>query len=431
MNRSKRLRRMSGFLRARLPELQLGRVLDPRARRGRRYKLEALLRHVLLGMMAGCKGLGELEQRDAWASHDVRRLLGLPEGVADTTLRDVLCRLDWRSIREALHRTIRKAQRRKALTPQGLPFHMVALDGKVTALPNGEGPYAQWQTPENGAPYALMRTTTATLVTAAGKPCIDVMPIPASTNEMGHFKTAFGELVRTYGDLVKLVSYDAGASCEENARAVRAAGKHFLFRLNNPEWRLHQIATELLTHAELAHESIETRSNKVQVRRRLKMFRVNQGKLPKLARKSEIWADARLLLQVETETFEGGVCQSRETKLYITSLPAEELTAEQWLFATVKHWGVETTHQVLDTAFQEDERPWIEADANGMLIVLVLRRIAYTLLTLFRSVTLRASENRLRPWCEFIDWVDKTLTVTTAKMLAGLRALENIAASVG
>jgi hypothetical protein len=303
--------------------------------------------------------------------------------------------------------------------------------GKATALPNGEGPYAQWHTPDKGEPYALIRTTTATLVTAPGKPCIDVMPIAASTNEMGHFKVAFGELVCTYGDLVKLVSYDAGAGCEENANVVRAAGKHFLFRLNNPEWRLHQIATELLTHAELAHEDLETRSNKVQVRRRLRMFGVNQGKLPKLARKSEIWSEARLLLQVETETIENDVCTSRETKLYISSLPQEELSAEQWLFATVKHWGVETTHQVLDTAFAEDERPWIEADTNGMLIVLVLRRVAYTLLTLFRSVTLRSAENRQRPWREFIDWVDKALTVTTAKMLAGLREIKDNAASVG
>lgn len=431
MKRTQRLQRMAGFLRARLPELRLRMIVDPRDRRGRRYELEALLRQVVLGMMTGCKGLGELEQRDAWGSRDVRRLLRLPEGVADTTLRDVLCRLDWRSVREALHRAIRKAQRRKALKPQGLPFHMVALDGKATALPNGEGPYAQWHTPENGAPYALMRTTTATLVTALGKPCIDVMPIPANTNEMGHFKTAFGELVRTYGDFVKLISYDAGASCEENARVVRAAGKHFLFRLNNPEWHIHQLSTELLATTELAHEELETRSSKLQVRRRLRMFCVNSGKLPKGTPRSEIWSQAKLLLQVETETLAENGKTSSETKLYITSLPAEELSPQQWLFATVKHWGVETTHQVLDTTFQEDKRPWIEADPNGMLIVLVLRRIAYTLLTLFRSVTLRSSENRQRPWREFIDWVDKTLTVTTAKMLAGLRELKNTAASVG
>ena len=131
---------------------------------------------------------------------------------------------------------------------------------------------------------------------------------------------------------------------------------------------------------------------------------------------------------VETETFENDVCVSSEKKLFISSLPNDELSPAQWLWATVNHWGVETTHQVLDTTFAEDERPWIKADPNGMLAVLVLRRLAYTLLTLFRSVTLRSEENRLRPWREFVDWVNKALTASTAAVLAGLREIKATAA---
>lgn len=429
MTRSKRLRRIFGFFRARLPELRLQEVEDPRSRKGRKWRLEQLLGTVLCGMMAGCKSLAKLENLGEWLSVDVRQRLGLPARIADTTFRDALCRLNVESLRKVLHRATRAARRRKALKVVGLPFHMVALDGKATALPNGIGPYAQWHRPENGKPYALLRTTTATLATAPGKPCIDVLPIAAHTNEMGHFARAFGELVRIHGKLFRLVSYDAGAGCEENGRIVRAAGKHFLFRLNNPEWHVHQLAMELLQHSEVAAEETEARNNQCYVVRRLKMFRVNEGKLPPLARKSMIWADARVLLQVETQTFNHEVCTSTEQKLYISSLPGKELTAKQWLFATVRHWAVETTHQVLDTAFVEDDQPWIEADPNGMLIVLVLRRIAYTLLTLFRSVTLRSEENRLKPWDDFIEWVRTMLIATTAEMLVGLRALKDTAAA--
>ena len=46
--------------------------------------------------------------------------------------------------------------------------------------------------------------------------------------------------------------------------------------------------------------------------------------------------------------------------------------------------GVEVTHQILDQSFEEDTKPWVLNDPNGMLVVLVLRRIAYTLLTLYR-----------------------------------------------
>ena len=62
------------------------------------------------------------------------------------------------------------------------------------------------------------------------------------------------------------------------------------------------------------------------------------------------------------------------------------------------HWGVETNHQILDTAFEEDDRLWIVADARGLLNVLVLRRLAYTLMTLYRSVTQRSSDERQVRW---------------------------------
>jgi hypothetical protein len=62
------------------------------------------------------------------------------------------------------------------------------------------------------------------------------------------------------------------------------------------------------------------------------------------------------------------------------------------------HWGVENTLHTLGTAFAEDDRPWIEADPQGMLAMLLLRRIAYTLLALYRAVTLRSDEGRAARW---------------------------------
>lgn len=58
------------------------------------------------------------------------------------------------------------------------------------------------------------------------------LPIPASTNEMGHFSTALREVARTYAPLglFKLVSYDSGACSLENANIVRDLKLHYLFR---------------------------------------------------------------------------------------------------------------------------------------------------------------------------------------------------------
>ena len=106
---------------------------------------------------------------------------------------------------------------------------MVALDGKVTALPCLNQPFVQTKHLEDGTPYGLVRTVTAALVSAPGRPCIDAIPIPAHTNEMGHFQAAFASVNDTYGRLFDVVTYDAGALSEANGAAVVKANKDYVF----------------------------------------------------------------------------------------------------------------------------------------------------------------------------------------------------------
>ena len=116
------------------------------------------------------------------------------------------------------------AWRRKALAPVGLPVSVVALDGKATALPCINGEFAQTQHPEQGLPYGIVRTMTCALVSAAGRPCIDAVPIPAETNEAGHFQTAFKSLVATYGELFDAITYDAGGFSRRRRGGGRGQG---------------------------------------------------------------------------------------------------------------------------------------------------------------------------------------------------------------
>jgi hypothetical protein len=46
-----------------------------------------------------------------------------------------------------------------------------------------------------------------------------------------------------------------------------------------------------------------------------------------------------------------------EERYLISSLPRYRLTTEHWLLVLRRHWGVETSHQVLDGAFAEDDHP--------------------------------------------------------------------------
>jgi len=84
------------------------------------------------------------------------------------------------------------------------------------------------------------------------------------------------------------------------------------------------------------------------------------------------------------------------------------------------HWGVESSHNTFDTAFAEDDRPWIEADENGMLVVLLLGRIAYTVLALLRATALRSDKHRTMRWKALLGWVRDVLVAATADTVTNL-----------
>lgn len=423
------LRRRMGLLAARLPELDLDAVEDPRAREGK-WSLSQILRATLVGLMAGCRGLWDAEQLTASLSIASRRQLGLPRRLADTTARDALCKLSFDELRAALHRLVKAAWRRKALLST-LPVRVVALDGKVTAVPCINQRFIQTQHPEGGEPYGLVRTVTAALVSAPGRPCIDVIPIPASTNEMAHFQGAFASVLETYGGLFDVVTYDAGALSEANGAAVVKANKDYVFRLRGDQRTMYKLAEEMLDPADAVERTIDVLDSRTTVTRTLTLLAVDpswsygNGKGPD----ETVWTHARTFLRIDSEKVRDGIVIESETRMSVSSMPPERLTPKQWMALVRAHWGVENNnHHTLDTAFAEDDRPWIEVDANGMLAVLVLRRIAYTILALYRSVTLRSDEGRTTRWRDLMRSIYDALVAARFEQTTNLRRRELCAA---
>src|SRR5262245_23490841 len=70
-------RRMAGMFSARLPDLGLEKVEDPRRRQGRRWPLATLLRTVIVGMAAGRNSLAELESLTDNLAPSIRKQLGI------------------------------------------------------------------------------------------------------------------------------------------------------------------------------------------------------------------------------------------------------------------------------------------------------------------------------------------------------------------
>jgi hypothetical protein len=411
-------RRIYGMLAKRLDEAELGQIPDRRDARGKRWRLRHLLRAALGGMVAGKRSLAEEEALSERLSRPTRRLLGVGKRVPDTTLRDALGTIEPGDVRAPLHAVVRAAHRRKALSPDELPFGVVSLDGKHFSVPSSDDWYAQRQTQgDEGALVGVVRTVTAVLTSTRARPIIDVTPIPAHTNEMGIFETALARYCEAYAglELAQLVTYDAGACSARNAELVRARGMHYLFGLKSVQPTLYEEARQWL--GARAADEADAQSEDVERGKRV----VRRLFIGEATAAPEGWEHLRTVLRVVTETFDAdGVLVGRDERYLVSSLPRRRLTAEHWLLVLRRHWGVETAHQILDTAFAEDDHPWIEAHPRAALVVAILRRIAYTILTLFRSVTQRSEERRAVPWKRLME--DVFLALVTASDATAARS---------
>lgn len=426
MRDSRVLRRTAGFISRFFCNALLGSVTDPRSPQGRRWKsVLPLIKTACVGLAAGCKGLLEVEQLTASMPMKVRSLIGTVRRVPDTTLRDLLCALDPYDLCRLIWVAGYDALRRKAIKNTGrFPFGVMSLDGKYpTVRDSGEGNkgcdrhlQVQHDKDTREPLYGIVRVITGVLISAVGRPILGATPVPGDTNEKGHFMQAFGELVRVYGRYFRVVLYDAGAASLPNAAAVLAAGKHYFFQIADPRWVMYETIETLLADIAPAARTEETKGSK-RVVRELTMKKVSD-----IGRQRPLWAHTRTILKVYSETYEDGVRKSTKTRFFVTSLEHTELSPDKWLELVVARWGVETAHQILDCAFQEDDHPWITSDANGALAVMLLRRLVYTVMTLFKSVTLRSEGNREMTWRELMKQIRDTLEWAQGKVLDGLRA---------
>jgi hypothetical protein len=418
------IRRICGLLNSRLPELELPKMKDFRRRRGKRWPLQGLFSSMLVSMMSGCKSLAEMEHFTQDISSQVRRLLKIERRVPDTTMRDVLVKQSPHEARRALRSMIKAAHRRKALESELFPFGVISIDGKAVALPSWDHPswdhcYAQEQSAKDGkTAHGLLRTHTCTLTSCMARPIVEVIPIPADTNEMGHFQATLEILDRHYGNLFQLITHDAGASSEANAKAVVDLGKDYLFRLNNENWGVQKRVTEVLKprSAEQADAmSQDAVSNSMTVVRRIWLHSFPCG-MPE-------WRHLKTVIRVQSQVInvQKGTVETAEDRYYCSSLQQDRLSSGQWLSLVRHHWSVEVCHNVLDTSMEEDNHPWILTNPKAALVVLIFRRIAYNLLTLFRSVTQRSEEKKSTSWKRLIDLFRNAFIAATRDHLKDLR----------
>jgi len=414
-------RRLMGLLKARLPDAAFQHVPDPRRRASVRWSMETILKTVVTAMVSGCRGLREMEALTEEMSRASRRVLGIPRRLSDTTARTALVGLDIDDLRAALRRQVHAAHRRKALRPVRLPFGVVAMDGKFVSAPLGrKSRYVQGSSTPSGKDYGKLGTITATLLSSSAKVCIDMEPIPATWGEATRYTDQLDALLQAYGklDLFQLVTYDAGGCSKVNARNTREYGIDYLFRLKEgSQPKLTAEATRLLGSLGMSEAlAIDEERYRGEELRRSVFLAPETGIWPRYA-----GARAFVLVRCDRLDDDGDVIDSEE-RYYITSLEPETLSGAQWLRVTRGHWSVENNcHHTWDAVLREDDRPWIVAEPDATLVVMLLRRIAYNLLTLYRSVTLRSAANHLTPWRDLMRWLYNALIAAQPWHVEGLR----------
>lgn len=328
-------RRVVGALSKRLDELRLDDVEDERDPRGKTWLLATVLRTVMLGMAAGAKSCADVEMLTDDLSSSARRRFRLSRRLPDTTTRNILCGLAPSALVPVLHRGVRQANRRKAIRHDGFPFGVASLDGKTTTISAADDWFAQRQSQTETQLTGSVRMVTAALTSSSARPVIDTTAIPAHTNEMGWFPSAFQSLMNAYGqsDLFRLVTYDAGAASLDNATLVREHGVHYLLGLKASQPSLLNEAKQLLGNR--TDEACDAQQRDADgTLRRVFVAEVAPGLCG--------WQHLRTLIRVDSERVDKLGKSCIDTRYFMSSLPVNRLTPRQWLLAIRRHWGVET-----------------------------------------------------------------------------------------
>lgn len=406
MKLQKRIRSVQSFFRQRRDALCFAAVRDPRDKRGRRWTAQALLQTAVVGLMLLAKSLRAVE-RISKDLADAGRIKGLVRRVADSTLGDFLCRLSPTDLRHHLHRQILTEHRRKALEPTVLPIRAIAIDGKTTATLDFEAnKNCQKHSPQNQPPHWLHRVVNATLISSAAAVCIDQIPIPAKTNDMGIFPRFWKRLVGIYAraNLFDLVTADSGFCSEKNARLIDAAHKAYWISLkdNQPELK-GEAERVLLAKAKSqrpeAQSAWERDSSRGWICRQL----WRTGEMKGWGKWSHLRQVA--LLRVLVREADGTAERVLEDRYYVTNLVRGRLDGAQLIALSRAHWRIENNlHGALDIQWEEDHGRWVQR-GNGLAVSSLLRVIAYNLTSLLRAVHLRTKEAHEAAWDQLRDWV--------------------------
>lgn len=352
-------------------------VEDPRASRGKRHPLAAMLMLLVQALAVGrrvlrhAEALGEDMLREGTAPE------GLKRPVSDTTLDRLLMSVEPEGLEQEVEHLVRRGLDKGLIRNELFARGVVSFDGKAGQSTPGQAPCEPSHTTkdEQGREYWYPYALRASLTSSAAQPVLDQKLLEGKQGEATAFPELFRRVVEKFGGHFEYVTVDAGMTSAANARVVRQAGKHYLMALKENFHRLHDKAWVALAVAPV----------KGRVRERVKGEWVERELRVVDMPAEEEFPGARQWVWVRQQRTRDGGLPKVETRLFLTSIPSGQLSPERMLTLVRRHWGIENgPNWTADVVLEEDTAsPSLRGKAP--LVLSWLRVLAYNLLTLVRT----------------------------------------------
>ena len=374
-----------------LPKNWWKRIKDLRSSANLEWNLGYIMEVLMAGALSGCKTLREIETLSELYA----------EKVPDTTLHDVMIRLNPEGLRTELANGVKQALREHELPKEEFPVRITAIDGKYNF--NTSMPVNEYSEPIGGGgnneQYRHLALR-AMYVSSAVKLYLGQYEIPSKASETKNLISFIDELRADYGrtELLEVISVDAGIVSKKNAGGLIDRGLGYILALKGSQPMLSLVAHELFANAQSQHVAVEIYNGK-QVTRTL--FRAVPPRVDGWEHLQEIWK----IITVSEDPKSGKLFE--DVRYFMTSLKPSVLGHSQVLDAVRMHWGIENNaNWCFDVLWKEDSAPWT---SRAMELVSFLRMMAYNIIQRLKMRRLKSHQNRALGWKDLFRYFEHAL----------------------
>jgi predicted transposase YbfD/YdcC len=319
----------------------LAAVPDPRATRGRRHPLIAILAMAVAAVLAGARSLAAIAEWAAEAPQPVRAALGARRDApdhfavpAEATIRRTLARLDADALAAAVGAWLAERERERP-RPVATRWRAVAVDGKTLRGTRGVG--------ADGRPVHLLAAMDHT-----SRAVLAQRQVAGAPEEVPAFQPLLAPL-----DLARTVITADALQTHPEAAEFLITGKHahYLFTVKANQPTLLARCQRLTWHRVPVLASTRDRGHGRDEQRTLKVVTVHRFGFPHAAQVIQVTRKRKV------GDLRGGASARRwqtVTVYAITSLGFEQASPARLADLLRGHWAIEALHHLRDVTFCED-----------------------------------------------------------------------------